>query len=125
MTWQLILTNPEGDPRPFVIPSFMFGGTNHGNAEEATNGWLSIFDDARRGTLYHYPEGTPFGSDAVMFTDFNLQAPGWQLPILALSTISRSRQGFRSLFPAATRGKLTATGNGSPRYLRRSVAAGV
>ena len=73
MTWQLMLTNPEGDPRPFVIPSFMFGGTNHGNAEEATNGWLSIFDDARRGTLYHYPEGTPFGSDAVMFTDFNLQ----------------------------------------------------
>lgn len=73
MTWQLMLTNPAGDPRPFVVPSFMFGGTNHGNAEEATNGWLSIFDDARRGTLYHYPEGTPFGSDAVMFTDFNLQ----------------------------------------------------
>lgn len=72
MTWQLMLTNPAGDPRPFVVPSFMFGGTNHGNAEEATNGWISMFDDARRGTLYHYPEGSPLEADAVMFTDFNL-----------------------------------------------------
>ncbi|WP_368492184.1 VOC family protein [Rothia mucilaginosa] len=31
------------------------------------------FDDAHRGTLYHYPEGSPFEADAVMFTDFNLQ----------------------------------------------------
>ena len=32
MTWQLMLTDPAGEPRPFILPSFMFGGTNHANA---------------------------------------------------------------------------------------------
>lgn len=26
LTWQLILTNPEGEPRPFIIPSLLFTG---------------------------------------------------------------------------------------------------
>lgn len=73
MTWQLMLTNPDGDPRPFVIPSFMFGGTNHANAEEATNAWIALFDNARRGALYRYKEGGPLDAGTVMFTDFTLR----------------------------------------------------
>ena len=50
MTWQLMLTDPAGEPRPFILPSFMFGGTNHANAEEATEAWIALFDDSRRGS---------------------------------------------------------------------------
>ena len=73
MTWQLMLTDPDGDPRPFVIPSFMFGGTNHANAEEATDAWIALFDNARRGVLYRYEEGGPLDAGTVMFTDFTLR----------------------------------------------------
>ncbi len=73
MTWQLMLTDPNGDPRPFVIPSFMFGGTNHANAEEATDAWIALFDNARRGALYRYEEGGPLDAGTVMFTDFTLR----------------------------------------------------
>ena len=73
MTWQLMLTDPDGDPRPFVIPSFMFGGTNHAHAEEATNAWIALFDNARRGALYRYEEGGPLDAGTVMFTDFTLR----------------------------------------------------
>ena len=73
MTWQLMLTDPDGDPRPFVIPSFMFGGTNHAHAEEATNAWIALFDNSRRGVLYRYEEGGPLDAGTVMFTDFTLR----------------------------------------------------
>ena len=73
MTWQLMLTDPAGEPRPFILPSFMFGGTNHANAEEATEAWIALFDDARRGALYRYEEGGPMEAGTVMFTDFTLR----------------------------------------------------
>ena len=73
MTWQLMLTDPAGEPRPFILPSFMFGGTNHANAEEATEAWITLFDDAHRGALRRYGEGGPMEAGAVMFTDFTLR----------------------------------------------------
>ena len=73
MTWQLMLTDPDGDPRPFVIPSFMFGGTNHANAEEATDAWIALFDNSRRSVLYRYEDGGPLDAGTVMFTDFTLR----------------------------------------------------
>ena len=73
MTWQLMLTDPAGEPRPFILPSFMFGGTNHANAEEATEAWIALFDDAHRGALYRYEEGGPMEAGTVMFTDFTLR----------------------------------------------------
>ena len=73
MTWQLMLTDPAGEPRPFILPSFMFGGTNPANAEEATEAWIALFDDARRGALRCYEEGGPMEVGTVMFTDFTLR----------------------------------------------------
>ena len=73
MTWQLMLTDPAGEPRPFILPSFMFGGTNHANAEEATEAWIALFDDARRGALRRHEEGGPMEAGTVMFTDFTLR----------------------------------------------------
>ena len=73
MTWQLMLTDPAGEPRPFILPSFMFGGTNHANAEEATEAWIALFDDSRRGALRRYEEGGPMEAGTIMFTDFTLR----------------------------------------------------
>ena len=73
MTWRLMLTDPAGEPRPFILPSFMFGGTNHANAEEATEAWIALFDDSRRGALRRYEEGGPMEAGTVMFTDFTLR----------------------------------------------------
>ena len=73
MTWQLMPADPAGEPRPFILPSFMFGGTNHANAEEATEAWIALFDDAHRGALRRYEEGGPMEVGTVMFTDFTLR----------------------------------------------------
>lgn len=74
VTWQLILTNPEGDPRPFVIPSLMFTGDMTGKAEEAGDSYVSVFKDAKRGTVALYPEGAAPEPDAkVMFSDFKIE----------------------------------------------------
>lgn len=73
LTWQLILTDPAGEPRPFIIPSLMFGDGVVNKAEEAINFYTSVFSDAKIGTLARYPENTgPATKDSVMFADFAL-----------------------------------------------------
>jgi predicted 3-demethylubiquinone-9 3-methyltransferase (glyoxalase superfamily) len=44
-----------------------------GKAEEATEYYLSVFKDAKRGAIARYPEGTPNKPGNVMFTDFMLE----------------------------------------------------
>jgi predicted 3-demethylubiquinone-9 3-methyltransferase (glyoxalase superfamily) len=73
ISWQLMLTSPEGDPRPNIIPAMMFVGDNTGKAEEATDLYISIFKDAERGQLARYPAGMePDKESTIMFTDFML-----------------------------------------------------
>lgn len=73
LTWQLILTNPEGDSRPFIVPSLMFIGKNNNHAEEAINFYTSIFDNAKTGTLARYPDDSgPAKKGSLMFADFTL-----------------------------------------------------
>ncbi len=74
LSWQLMLTNPEGEERPFIIPSLLFVTDTCDKAEEATNFYLSIFSNAKRGTLSRYPAGMePSKEGAIMFTDFMLE----------------------------------------------------
>ncbi len=74
VSWQLILTNPEGEERPLIIPSLMFVGSVCGKAEEATDRYLSIFKNSKRGTLARYPAGRePDKEGSLMFTDFMLE----------------------------------------------------
>lgn len=74
VSWQLILTKPEGEVRPHIIPFFMFVGDNYGKAEEATNFYLSVFKNAKRGTIVRHPAGAePDKEGAVLFTDFMLE----------------------------------------------------
>jgi predicted 3-demethylubiquinone-9 3-methyltransferase (glyoxalase superfamily) len=74
LSWQLILTNPEGEERPPVIPSLLFVGDKYGKAEEASDFYLSVFKDGERGAIAHYGAGMePDKEGAVMFTDFRLE----------------------------------------------------
>ena len=59
LTWQLILTDPETEPRPFITPALMFAGKKKaGLAEEAVKFYLSVFKDSKMGTLLRHPVGS-------------------------------------------------------------------
>lgn len=74
LSWQLILTNPEGEERPFIIPSLMFVGDVAGRAEEAINLYLSVFRDSRLGAIMHFGPGQePDREGTVMFADFMIE----------------------------------------------------
>ncbi|WP_162840605.1 VOC family protein [Gracilibacillus timonensis] len=74
LSWQLILTNPEGKERPTILPSLMFVGDHCGKAEEAAQMYLSVFKDSRHGFLARYPAGMePDQEGSVMFSDFMLE----------------------------------------------------
>lgn len=74
VSWQLILTNPDGEPRPAIVPSLMFIGNNCGKAEEARQFYLSVFRNAKAGALFRYgPDHEPNKEGTVMFTDFLLE----------------------------------------------------
>ncbi len=82
LSWQLILTNPEGEERPAILPSLLFVGAASGKAEQAINFYLSIFrnspfnsdrDGSRMGTLARYGPGQePEKEGTVMFADVKL-----------------------------------------------------
>ncbi len=74
ISWQLILTNPDGEPRPFIIPALMFSGDVTNHAEEAMNFYVSIFKDAEVGTVARYDrQAGPAKPEALMFADFTLE----------------------------------------------------
>jgi predicted 3-demethylubiquinone-9 3-methyltransferase (glyoxalase superfamily) len=71
VSWQLILTNPEGEPRPFIIPCLMFANANVNRANEALDFYSSILPDAHVGTVTTYPENQDLvHAGSVMFGEF-------------------------------------------------------
>ena len=73
LSWQLILTDPEGEERPEIVPSLLFVGDKCGKAEEAINFYLSVFKDSKMGALLRYGKGAePDKEGTVMFADFKL-----------------------------------------------------
>lgn len=74
LSWQLILTNPEGEERPPIIPSLLFVGDHCGKAEEAVNFYSSVFKNAKKGNIVRYPQGMePEKEGTIMFSDFMLE----------------------------------------------------
>ncbi|MEI3614391.1 VOC family protein [Pseudogracilibacillus sp. SO30301A] len=74
LSWQLILTNPEGEERPPIVPSTMFVGDKCGKAEEAIDFYLSVFKHSRMGHIARYPQGMePDKEGTIMFADFMLE----------------------------------------------------
>lgn len=73
LTWQLILTDPSGEPRPFMVPSLLFADKNTNHAEEAIAFYTSLFKDAKAGMMARYDKATgPAKAGSLMFADFML-----------------------------------------------------
>ncbi len=73
LSWQLILSNPDGDERPFVTPFLLFVGDVCGKAEEASKFYQSVFAHSKQGTIARYPKGMePEKEGTIMFSDFML-----------------------------------------------------
>jgi len=73
VNWQLILTDPEGEERPLIIPSLLFVDKKYGQADAAREFYLSVFKDSKPGALVHYGQGQePNQEGTVMFSDFKL-----------------------------------------------------
>ncbi|NMD69308.1 VOC family protein [Bacillus sp. DNRA2] len=74
LSWQLILTNPEGEERPPIVTSFLFVGDKCGQAEEAINFYVSVFKNAKLGHFARYPKGMePDQEGTIMFADFCIE----------------------------------------------------
>jgi predicted 3-demethylubiquinone-9 3-methyltransferase (glyoxalase superfamily) len=73
LSWQLILSNPDGDPRPFIVPSLLFTRGVCGKAEEAMNFYQQVFSGSKTGIIARYPAGPgPDKEGTVMFEDFQI-----------------------------------------------------
>jgi len=73
VSWQLILTDPTGEPRPFIVPSLLFVNKVAGKAEEALDYYTSIFKNSKKGLVAHYPAGMePDKEGSLMFGEANL-----------------------------------------------------
>lgn len=74
LSWQLILSDPAGEPRPFLVPSLLFNGANAGRAEEAIEHYVAVFAESERGATVRYPQGMePDREGTLMFADFKLR----------------------------------------------------
>lgn len=74
LSWQLILTNPDGEERPAIVPSLLFVGDKCGDAEEAISFYLSIFKNSKQGLFVRYPKGMePEKEGTIMFSDFSIE----------------------------------------------------
>lgn len=73
VSWQLILTNPEGEERPAIVPSLLFVGDVSGKAEEAMGLYVSAFKNSQVGSINRYPAGMePDKEGSLMYGDFQI-----------------------------------------------------
>lgn len=95
VSWQLILTDPDGDKRPPIIPALMFVGDVCGKAEEATDFYMSVFKNSKRGIIARYPAGMePDKEGSIMYTDFQLENQ-W---MIAMDSAHKHQFGFNEAF---------------------------
>jgi len=96
LSWQLMLTDPEGEPRPFLTPALMFAGKKAGLAEEALIFYLSVFKNSRQGSLLRHPAGAQYDKEGtVQFADLMLENTWLALMDSALIMASTSTSQFR------------------------------
>ncbi|MCX7909114.1 MAG: VOC family protein [Ignavibacteria bacterium] len=86
LSWQLILVEDETNERNFITPALMFVNEVYARAEEATDFYISIFNNSKRGVLKRYSSGMePNKEGTILYTDFMLENQwfiamdnGWQ-----------------------------------------------
>lgn len=75
LSWQLILSNPDGEKRPLIVPSLLFVEDVCGKAEEAIDFYLSVFKNSKQGLVARYGEGQePNEEGTIMFADFMIES---------------------------------------------------
>jgi len=73
VSWQLMLTDPAGEPRPFLIPQLLFVGPAQGRAREAIDLYTGLFEDSAPGMFVGYPAARgPAKAGEAMFAEFRL-----------------------------------------------------
>ena len=73
VNWQLMLTDPVGDPRPMIIPNLMFCGPAQNRAAYAVDHYLSVFPESHLAHRVPYGQATgPVTPESVVFSDFRL-----------------------------------------------------
>ncbi len=74
LSWQLILSDQEGDPRLPIVPSLLFVGDVCGKAEEAIHFYQSVFRNSKPGILARYGSHQPPDKEGtVMYGDFQIE----------------------------------------------------
>ncbi|MEZ4740881.1 MAG: VOC family protein [Bdellovibrionota bacterium] len=74
LSWQLILSDPNGDERPSIIPSLLFVDDRQGQAAAAGQFYQSVFKNTKAGQLLFYGANQePNKEGTVMFSDFRLE----------------------------------------------------
>ncbi|MGB3709962.1 VOC family protein [Gordonia sp. (in: high G+C Gram-positive bacteria)] len=68
VTWHLMLTDPEGPPRPFITPLLLFSGDVGHRARAAIAKYTALFTPSAVGTVASAPQSP----EAVMYADFQL-----------------------------------------------------
>jgi len=107
LSWQLILSNPRGQPRPEIMPSLLFAGPVAGRAEEAVDFYASVFKTSSRGITARYGKGQePDKEGTIMFSDFMLDGQ-W---LAAMDSAREHRFAFNEaislLIPCATQAEI-------------------
>ncbi|MEA5052992.1 MAG: VOC family protein [Propionicimonas sp.] len=74
VSWQLMLTHPQGVERPFVRPCLLFGGAAQNRAGEAYDYYSQLFPDTQAGPrmLYQQPVGPAIPGRSVLFSELQL-----------------------------------------------------
>ena len=80
LSWQLILMNPDGEERPFIIPALMFAGKKAGQAEDALSFYLSVFKRTKMGSILRFQKGMdPDKEGTVQFADLMVEGTWFAL----------------------------------------------
>lgn len=77
VSWQLMLTRPEGDPRPLIIPALMFDGPAQNRAAAAARRYVELFAGVPGGSAIgtQSPYGQESGdatAEALAFGEFRI-----------------------------------------------------
>jgi len=72
VTWQLILSNPAGEPAPLMIPNLMFAGAAQNRAAEAVELYTSLLGGSIKAKFNYEQANDVVTADSVMFCDFTL-----------------------------------------------------
>ncbi len=116
LSWQLMLTNPEGEERPEIVPSLLFVGDVCGKAEDAINFYLSVFKDApfdsargrsKMGAIMRYGAGQePEKEGTVMFADLQLLGTWFATMDSALEHDFAFNEAISLLIPCETQAEI-------------------